>query len=399
MRRPISVVWAYALVVAAFLGLAALRMPYGEGLRYPTLLFTRVAGADGTPAPLWQLDHERLRRSVQRISAVRLGRESGNSLRVAGGQVLEWMVWGGREPLMLFPDSELPSSRGLNAELAPVLDGAAGVIAAYQRALGREGWKVVILLVPTKLGIYAELCEWPVREPGLLSRAPLARDRSGEVYDYVLARLAKEGVTAVDLRAIYRKAAADPSSPLVYVPTDSHWSGEGIRLAAAGTARAIAASSAVRAREPVDPTYHEFDYVGDLGRAFDPLPAFTSRLSRVWTYRERLMNGERGRGYVYPAKTAQLVVAVGTSYSGQYSWLQQPVAFPSQLGLHLDNVEVQNHAAAGQGSFYAMKTFWEGRQAIAANFRARHGEIEEKVVVWEFPIRDIHNLSRAPLPR
>jgi hypothetical protein len=397
MRRSISVVWAYALVVAVFLAFAALRLPYGEGLRFPTLIFTRAAGTDSASALLWQLDHERLRRSIQRIAPVRMGRETGNSLRVAGGQVVEWVVWGGREPLMLFPTQDLWISRGLDPPLEARLDRAAGVIGAYRRALEREGWKLVVLPIPTKLGIYPELSEWPIREPGLLTREPLHEDRSGEVYQYLLARLVNEGIAAVDLRAAYR-AAAGATKPLLYVPGDSHWTGEGIRVAAQATAQVIAAQSGLRAREPVEPTYYELDFVGDLAQAFDPLPAFTSRLAPVWTFRERLMNGERGRGYVHAHRATQLVAAVGTSYTGRYTWLPEPVGFPLQLGLYLDKVEVQNHAAAGQGSFRAMEQFWSRRHDIADDFRARNGTLAEKVVVWEFPLRDVRDIIDARVP-
>jgi hypothetical protein len=400
-RAP-SVVWAYALLVVAFLWVAATRGPYPEALRYPTLLFKRDGAQDlggRVPEGLWQLDKERLRRSIQRIAPVRLLRETGNSVRIALGQELQWVAWGGREPLMLFPEVDFWVSRGLTPAVEERIDLAARFIGAHRARLAAEGWTLVVAFVPVKLGIHPELATWPILESNLLTRQPIEEDRSGEVYARLLERVGAQGVATVDLHGTFRAAVrADPSS-LMYVPGDSHWSGHGILLAARAASQAIARASGLRSREPVDPTFFELDYVPDLARAFDPLPQFTSRIRPIWTYRDRLLNGEAGRGYVYPTRPEGLVAAVGTSYTGQYTWVPQPVGFAWQVGLHLDNVEVQNRPAAGRGSMFAFEEFWRVRAEVAADFEHRAGPGKPRVVLWEFPIRDLGRIARAvPLP-
>ncbi|QJR16502.1 alginate O-acetyltransferase AlgX-related protein [Usitatibacter palustris] len=399
--RANSVVWAYAALTALFLGGAWLRLPYGEGLRFPTLLIERNAEQNvggWVPAGLPQLDQARLRRSVARISTVRLAREAGNSVRVAGGQVVEWAIWGGQEPLMLFPNLDLWVSRGLTPEVEADLVRAAQVIGAYEKRLKQEGWTLVVLAVPAKLGTHRELARWPIGEANLLSRDLVLADRSDAVHGFFIEKLAREGVPAVDLQSLYRSAIARRPETLLFVPGDSHWTGVGIELAANATAQLIARSSTLVARVPRDPTYLEFDHVGDMAKVFDPLPALNTWLKPVWTYRERLLNGEAGRGYPYPQKPSGLVAAVGTSYTGQYTWLAQPVGFAWQLGLHLDNVEVQNLPHAGQGSFFAFELFWKRRNEIYAEFSTRHGPGKPKVVVWEFPLRDVRGMLTAPPP-
>src|SRR5262249_51239133 len=129
-------------------------------------------------------------------------------------------------------------------------------------------------------------------------------------------------------------------------------------------------------------------------KAFDVAPILTTWLDPIWIFPDRLMNGEAGKGYVYAKNPDGLVVVVGTSYTGQYTWIPEPVGFTWQIGLHMQNVEIQNRPVAGLGSFYAFDQFMAQRQAIAADFVTRNGDLP-RVLVWEFPIRDIEGIARA----
>jgi hypothetical protein len=398
LRAP-PVTLAYVALTLVFLALAWTRQPYGEGLRFPSLVFVRdpAQSLGGlVPGGLWQLDQARLRSSIARIWPVRLARETGNSIRLAAGQTVEWIVWGGREPLMLFPNIDLWVSRGLTPPVEDELRRAAAIIAEMRTRLQAEGWSLIVVPVPVKLGIHRELSHWPVRESSLVSRDPILEDRSDEFYGFFIDALARRHVDSVDLQTLYRDELKRRPGAILYVPSDSHWSGDGIRLAAEATAHAIASHTPIRERMPVNPTFYEFDYVGDLAKAFDPLPRFTSRLEPAWIFHERLMNGESGRGYVYAQKPTALVVAVGTSYTGQYTWIDQPVSFAWQLGLHLHDTEVQSRPMPGKGSFYAFDQFWKQRNQISRDFASRNGERQPKVVVWEFPIRDVRSILTAP---
>ena len=400
LRAP-SIVWAYAALAAAFLVANALKWPYGEGLRYPTLLFERVPAQDLgglVPKGLPQLDQARLKRSMARLPAVRLGREVGNSLRIAGGQTLDWAIWGGGETPMLFMVAEFWVSRGLTADRETQIDLVAALIGKYSRRLQKDGWTMVLVPVPTKVGTHRELARWPLQGPGLLSVAEIREDRSDQVYGHLVARLAEQGVALVDLQAAFRESVARDPRRFLFPPSDSHWSGDGILVAASETARQIARISPVHARTLVAPAFHEFDYVGDFARAFDPWEGFLSRLRPVWKFRERLLSADAGRGYVDPANPTALVVAVGTSYTGQYTSIPMPVGFAAQIGLHLENAQVQSRPRAGKGSFEAFQVFWGERATIAREFETRYGQGYPRIVVWEFPLRDIAVIENRDLP-
>ncbi len=151
--------------------------------------------------------------------------------------------------------------------------------------------------VPTKIGMHRDRVKWPIQGESLTTRDPITSDRSDEVYRFLQRRLNENGVATVDLQSLYRsKLAADPLLPL-YATNDSHWAGEGIRIAAVATAEKIAATSPLVKREPVDPTYLDVDHVGDLAKAFDPMPGLTTWLTPAWRFKDRLVNGESGRGY------------------------------------------------------------------------------------------------------
>jgi len=379
-----------------FIGLGLARFPYAESSAIPEISFHRdpqQTFGGIIAAGLWQPEYGKIRSSIDRLSPVRLGRELGNSLRLAGGQRLEWVIWGGRKPLMLFPTIEIWVSKGLDAKLRNDLDSIAAIIDRERGRLDAEGWKLLIVPIPTKLGIHRDLCIWPVLEPDLLNQVPLLQDHSDEVYGYFHKKLQENGVSAIDLQSIYRAAVLHKQGLMLYAPNDSHWSGEGIRLAAQATAQGIANISPLHDRIPKNPTYFEYDHIGDIVKSHDPFPNILTRLNNVWYFHEKLLNGEKGIGYRYSEHPVGLVVAVGTSYTGQYTWLsRQPVGYAWQLGLHLDNVEVQNRPMAGHGSLESYKSFSNMRQKIAKEFDDKHGPGLPKMIVWEFPIRDIHNI-------
>jgi hypothetical protein len=394
---PVSV--AYLMLTIAFVTASWLQLPYRDGSKVPEFDLHRAEAQQLgglAPAGLWQLDYPRLQSSINRLSSIRLLRELGNSARVALGQRVEWIVWGGKKPLMLFPAIDLWVSRGLTPNVESDLSKAAMTIAGFRKRLAIEGWTLVVLPVPTKIGTHRELTNWPVLDANLLSRDPILKDRSDEVYGYLHDQLKQDGVTVVDLEGTYRNALTGNPNLLLYATNDSHWSGAGIDLAAKVTAEAIASASPMRARLPEHPTYVHIEHIGDLVKASDPKPSLATWLRPVWVFHDKLVNGEEGRGYVYPKAPMGLVVAVGTSYSGQYTWMtNQPVGFAWQLGLHLQNVEVQNRPIAGHGSFVAFKRFWQQRHEISDEFAKQYGPGKPKVVVLEFPIRDVQGIIDA----
>lgn len=401
MKRTRSYVqFAYLGLVLLFLGANALGR---KDVSAPVLpRTTLVRNSEQTlgglvPQGLWQPDYALLKRNVNGLPAVRVSQQAGNSLRLALGQEPDWIFPGGREPISLFLTGELWVARGSSARIESEMRRIAGIVASYQQQLEKEGWMLLVVPVPTKLGIHSNWARWPLGGADPLNRAPVLSDRSSEVYDAFRAALDQRGVRSVDLDGVYREALGRDPHSILYPPNESHWSGLGISLAADATAKAISAVTPLKSRTPTEPTYLVEHQVGDLVKAFDPHPSVTSRLQSIWVYEDRLMNGENGRGYPYPSRPVGLVVALGTSYTGHYTWIPQPVGFAGQLGLHLENAEVQNRPMAGQGSFKSFEHFWSHRKEIADEFESRRGGGKPRVVVWEMPLRDVPGIGQSSL--
>jgi hypothetical protein len=400
MRAP-SVTWGYALLVAALVAAAALKLPFGTGPRAPEVGFERVATQPFfglVPEGLPRLDLRRLRSSMDRLGPVQLMRQAGNSLRVAAGQGVEWITWGGREPLMLFPNTDLWVSWGLSPYVATELAAFADRVAEYDARLAAEGWTLVVVPVPTKIGIHRELATWPVRE-GLLSRSEVAFDRTDEVYGYLVAALRKRSIATVDLQSAFRASVREHPSRLLYVPGDAHWTGAGIELAADTTIAEVARHTRLRPHALAQPSYSEFHLVPDLVHVYDVLEWLPGRLSSIYETHIRVTDADAGKGYDdVPAHPEALLATAGSSYSLYYTnFGRHRVAFPWQLGLRLENVEVQTYAEFGQ--LGRIEPFWRAREAIVRDFEARHGARLPRAVVWEFPLRDTVSLRRLlPAP-
>jgi hypothetical protein len=401
MKRANSYVqFAYLGLVLLFLGGNVLYRPEGSSPILPrtTLVRNPEQNLGGLVAGgLWQPDYALLKKNVGGLPAVRVSQQAGNSLRVALGQEPDWIFPGGRDPLALFLTGELWVARGSSPRIDGEMQRVAGIVAAYNQQLDTEGWTLIVVPVPTKLGVHSNWVRWPVAGADPLNKAPVARDRSSEVYDAFRSALDQRGVKNVDLNRVYRDALARDPEAILYPRNESHWSGLGITLAADATAKEIGSLTPLKPRKLTEPTYHVEQQIGDLVQAFDPLPSFTTRLRPIWSYEDKLMNGEKGRGYPYPSHPAGLVVSLGTSYTGQYTWIPEPVGFAGQLGLHLENAEVQNRPMAGQGSFKSFEHFWAHRKEIADEFASRQGAGKPLVVVWEMPLRDVPGVGESSL--
>jgi len=395
-----SVLLAYVGLALLFVGANAMGLPATGVSSWPLTSFHRnpeqaVGGL--VPEGLWQPDRELLKRNVNLLPAVGVSRMAGNSVRLALGQTSEWVFEGGRDPMALFWTGELWVSRGTNPRIEHELQRVAEIIGAYKQQLASEGWTLVVVPVPTKLGVHREWADWPLGGVDLLSRDPLLEDRSDEVYQAFHLALDRQGVTSVDLQRVFRELVAREPTAAVFPPNETHWSGAGIRSAADATARAIASVSPLQSRSPRRPTFQTVPLVGDLVKAYDPLPSANSRLRSIWTFEDRLLSGDMGHAYSLPANASGLVVVLGTSYTGQYTWLPQPVGFAGQLGLHLENVEVQNRPIAGQGSFKSFEFFWDHRKEIEGEFASRQGVGRPRVVIWEMPVRDLPGIGESTL--
>lgn len=363
--------------------------------RWPEFTLTSQSIDSSQPHPVPVLDLTRVKQSINRLPSVTWLRQAGNSLRLFAGQSLSWAIWGNGNPPMLYHSVELWVSEGPAVpEFRQRIDDAAATVVKYHDILQREGWTMVVVPVPTKLSIYRDQVDWPIWEKDPLSRQPVEQDEGDRTYDRLLTQLQQHDISVVDLRAVYRHyRESHPDAALLYPAAETHWSGLGLKLAADATARQISEMTGIPRRE-IDPGYLEVEEVADIAAGFDPLPAWTNRLDGLYRYQDRLVNGDRKKGFIYPANPTSLMVVVGTSYSGQFTWhIGQPVGFAWALGGQLVECEFHNGAEAGHGSFAAFARFLAERDQKIADFSQRRALTEfPKVVVWEFPVRDLASL-------
>jgi hypothetical protein len=134
-----------------------------------------------------------------------------------------------------------------------------------------------------------------------------------------------------------------------------------------------------------------------MGLTYDVDPRFPSRLASLIRFSDRLIVG-REESSAAPPQPRFLIVVAGTSYSGQY-WASIPGVrgdFPFVLSQFLTQVEVQNRARAGRGSYESFAIFQQEADRIAAQFEHRHhlppGSYQ-KIVVWEFPFRNLRQMA------
>jgi len=106
-------------------------------------------------------------------------------------------------------------------------------ITSFRDDLAKRGVKLLVMPAPNKASIYPEMLT-----------AGAAKPVNTKTRD-VLTKLSESGVEIVDLFESYDKARLAPGSPDYYLAQDSHWSPEGMRLAAEAVARRLLDSGGV----------------------------------------------------------------------------------------------------------------------------------------------------------
>ena len=381
------VVVIYIVSVILFLctNLIIIKDSANEVIRWPIIKLIRSG-------KVMIIDTALLKQSISRLPATKILRMTGNSIRIICGTTLGWSFWSKSEPVMLFGNWELWVSEGISVPSnLQVVQNSISNIQKIQTLLKSEGWKLVVLPVPTKVSIYRERCRWPIFEKNLINREPIAEDKADEFYDALMEGLENNNICVVNLQTEFRKYLKRHPDSMIYPPGDSHWSGLGLRLAAQATAVTLEKNFNFKRRD-VSYSFLEVEEIADLAQAFDPLAILLGPLKNIYRYKDQLVNGEQGKGYIYPSDPDALIVVVGTSYSGQFTWhIGEPVGFAWVLALNIENTEVQNAASAGLGSTYSLEKFI--KECKSKKLITNKIENTNKIVVWEFPIRDIKSVS------
>ncbi len=126
-----------------------------------------------------------------------------------------------------------PSPRPSALTLPPAIkdqDNIFTAIVSFRDDLAKRGIRLLVMPVPNKASIYPEmLATRAASVPAPVS--PATRD--------VLIKLIQAGVEVIDLFEAYGEARGRPGSPAYYLAQDSHWSPEGMRMAADVVARRL----------------------------------------------------------------------------------------------------------------------------------------------------------------
>ena len=103
-------------------------------------------------------------------------------------------------------------------------------IVAFRDDLARRGIELLVMPAPNKASVYPEK---------LAARAVDRTEPVNTMTRDVLARLREAGVEVLDLFELYEQAKQAPDAPAYYLAQDSHWSPEGMRLAAEAAAHRL----------------------------------------------------------------------------------------------------------------------------------------------------------------
>lgn len=252
-------------------------------------------------------------------------------------------------------------------EPAPSSADVLAAILAFRDDLAKRGIRLLVMPAPNKASVYPEM---------LAARADGAEPVNAATSD-VLAELKNAGVEILDLFDVYQRANTTPGGPEHYLAQDSHWSPEGMRLAAEAAARRLLDSDWVEK--------------GTAGYEMKPAPVERRgdvlRMIRVPQV-ERLfepqkinctqvVNAETGQPYADDPNSPVLVL--GDSFLRIFE-RDEPGSggFVAHLAYHL-NLGLSSIISDGGASTLV-------RQQLARKPVLLKGK---KVVIWEFVERDI----------
>ncbi|MFP6584498.1 MAG: hypothetical protein VCD00_18340 [Candidatus Hydrogenedentota bacterium] len=256
----------------------------------------------------------------------------------------------------------------------------------FRDRLAARGVELLVVPVPTKAGVYPEefSAAFPAEEGGL-------QNVSFAAY---LERMAEHGIYAVDVLPDLINAKEEVSKPL-YLATDSHWSPEGMRVAADTIADYVRTHDLIPVSDPVSFRVNEqmgFRGSGDLVRMLDRRDDETLFLDLRWRGRiqaERTITPRKlfyTSGAAWTEDESASVLVLGDSFSRIYSdpslgWgrgmgLVEQLSY--NLGVAMDGIRIND-----QGAYATRETLSRDIQAGDDRLRGK------KLVIWEFSTREL----------
>ncbi len=240
---------------------------------------------------------------------------------------------------------------------------ALAAILDFHSQLKKAGIALLVVPVPAKASIYPEKLTQGLQPPSAL---PFVADSA------FCALLATNGVPTLDLTGIYFTNRVS-TAPL-YCRTDSHWSPEGVRIAASEIASRIRAEAEpAPGKIPMDMERREIVIRGDLSSPADSGETVT-------------IHPVTSGGHTIPASRESPVLLLGDSHNLVFhsggEMHAEGAGLPDQLAKEL-GFPVDVVAVMGSGATAARRSLARRRDNLAG----------KRVVVWCFSARD---LTEAP---
>ncbi|MCI0534434.1 MAG: hypothetical protein L0Z50_04335 [Verrucomicrobiales bacterium] len=257
-------------------------------------------------------------------------------------------------------------------------------IVAWRDALAARGTHLLVVPAPNKESIYPDQLTHRVAS-GRTVMSPTTRD--------VLARLKSAGVACVDLFALFAEArtnAARAGAPPLYLAQDSHWSPEGVAMAARAAAQRLLDLGWVK---PGTVEYHgrpaPVERLGDVLHMLQS-PRIERRATPETVPCVQVIRADTGQPYQDAVNSEVLIL--GDSFLRIYKQDEPGAAgFIAHLAKELK--QPLTSLVNDGGASTLVRQELHRRPALLAN---------KKVVVWEFVERDIRlgteGWQLVPLP-
>ena len=247
-------------------------------------------------------------------------------------------------------------------------------IVDFRDQLASRGIDLIVMPVPIKPTVYADRFSSRYE-----SRAGVVQNPSFEAF---LERLEREGVTCLDVAPLLAEAkSAAPDRPL-YLKTDTHWTPEGMELAA------TALASLARSTVPLPPAIDRFSAIatevtalGDVAGMLKLPPERRIFPPETVTIRQV----QSGDAVLRPDRKAE-VLFLGDSFANIYSLAPMGWGDASGLVEHLAlalGLPVDAITRNDAGSFAT-------REMLAKELQRGNDRLAgKKLVIWEFAAREL----------
>lgn len=246
--------------------------------------------------------------------------------------------------------------------IGPDLDDTMLRIATVRDRLAALGTRLVVLPVPAKSDVYADLAVRPEMSAEMAT-----------LYDAFLADLTKKGIPSLDTRAAL---VAQRSEGQAFFATDTHWTQSGAKA----VAKALAQSGVINAGPDdfAEEASGTSIFTGDLVSfvTSDTLaPMVGLAQEQAHPYQATPVAGTSSAltaDDLFAAPQAGGLVLIGTSYSANPRW-----SFAEALKIALGS-DVLNYAKEGQGPARPMLSYLESADFL---------DSPPDWVIWEIPVR------------